>query len=244
MIPIITQEFNAAMIAAMQKSGHQMPANIHLPTAKITVSTVIIVIILEVALGAMYWFCNCMTIMLGVRRSIGLPINIMTVFNECKRSIKHLAVLYAAIIGLALSIFILHFITDLIPFIGGLLNLAGFLYIFYITLSLVTFALPLIVIKSKIAPLAAIQHGMQKMNANWKLLVLTFFMLGIIVNISALPLGIGLIWTIPMVAAVIGIFFREAYGLTGETRHQPAATQESGEPEPAEYQEANEHEPE
>lgn len=67
--------------------------------------------------------------------------------------------------------------------------------------------------RSHVATFDAIADGMQKMNANWRVVVPLFIMLGILVNLSILLLGIGLIWTLPMVYAASGICFRDAYGL-------------------------------
>lgn len=137
--------------------------------------------------------------MLGIRRSVNLPISAALAFSYFSYT---LPILGAAAIML---IFILiGFILLIIP--GIYLSLAYLL------------AMPLIVEK-QLGPWQALEASRKAMTHHWFKLFFTWLLMGIIYLVSIIPLGIGLIWTIPMMVNLNGILYRIIFGVE-EARQQ------------------------
>ncbi len=218
-LPKMSQQFAIAMATAMSQKGMTPPP---IPQVNISISSYIFVIVTCLALGAICSFCTSMLIMLGVRQAIGLPVKIRQVFKECKKVLPDILLIFLIIVMLAATMIILKLILGKVAFIGTLVYLLCHITIYYVGLALCVFALPLIVIKH--TPIdKAIKDSMQKMNANWRIIIPLYILISIVANISALFFGLGLIWTIPMIYAAGGICFREVYGLkkTGSKEKTP-----------------------
>lgn len=171
-------------------------------------------------------------LIVGVRRSIGLPINLEEIKLACfmeKQNIYKLSFIYAVVTSVLASLLLL--------FPGYSVSEFAFRFGVYLLLSfLVTpitfFAFPLIITK-KLTPIAALNSAYKNMYTNWATLagpiilinVLFPSMIGCIILIQqhvSLLLGailqiilfISVLWLIPMISTLGGILFRDTYGLT------------------------------
>jgi len=158
------------------------------------------------------WCTLAIVIMLGVRQAIGLPIDVKVVYSQCmevKDKLLYLFLIWMSINGIC--VLVQHV---LIPSntIGMILNIALDLITLYCTLPLMIFALPLIVTK-RCDLQYALENAYNIMNQYWFVIIACYVIMMIISAISAIPLGIGLLWTIPMYYAMAGVLFRNAYGL-------------------------------
>lgn len=157
-----------------------------------------------------WWLCIS-GIILGLRQSIGLVIKekiVLANLKKTKRNIFYLFLLVAIIYSLFL--FCTHFMP--VGRIGMLFKIALYLATLYCTLPLFLFALPLIVTKQS-SLCFAIKSSFITMEQHWLKIFTCFAFMIVILAISILPLGVGLIWSIPMSFAMIGILFRNIYGL-------------------------------
>jgi len=64
-----------------------------------------------------------------------------------------------------------------------------------------------VLIEKKISPWQALELSRKTVTGKWFSTFFIVLIMGIIVSISAIPLGIGLIWTIPMAYIVLGVIY-------------------------------------
>lgn len=161
--------------------------------------------------SAFFWVITCTLSVLGVRQAIGLPPRLATAFSQCMRAKTSLFLLFLVWLAFTLaytlvSRFILH--GD----IGALLNILLYIVFLYCSLPIILFAIPLVVIK-KYGVLNALSSGFNMMNKYYVEILPLYVLMMILVFISVIPLGIALIWTLPMCYAMTGILFRNLYGV-------------------------------
>lgn len=174
-------------------------------------------------LGAMVvyidWFVIAMLVTLGVRQAMNMqPNTIGDAFSSCIHSKGNLfGMMVVYYLGVFAYIFLWAFLTVLsdngtsflITFILGAIFTAAAIYFL---LPIPIFALPLL-ITTRCGIFEAIKKSYPMFHRCWFRILASLFIMLIILTISAIPLGIGLIWTIPMVYALIGIWFREMSSL-------------------------------
>jgi uncharacterized membrane protein len=133
-------------------------------------------------------------LMLGIKRAAGQPVNAFMLFNYFPKT---------------LPLFLTHLLMTVLVIIGlVLLVIPGIYLIFAYAL-----ALPLLVDKN-LGIWESLETSRKGLTGCW----FRFFGFGlislIIVLISAIPLGIGLIWTLPWLYAAIGIIYRNLFGVS------------------------------
>lgn len=74
-----------------------------------------------------------------------------------------------------------------------------------------TFALPLIVDK-KLGVWAAMEVSRQAVTQHWFMVFSVLLVLGLLTMLSAIPMGIGLIWTLPLFMIAHGVMYRKIFG--------------------------------
>ncbi|RLA46425.1 MAG: hypothetical protein DRR06_05110 [Gammaproteobacteria bacterium] len=132
-------------------------------------------------------------IMLGVRRSVDLPISV----NEAFAYFAYVLPLVVAAILMSI-LMTLGFILLVIPGI--------YLSVAYL------FTVPLIVEKNMEA-WQAMETSRKTVTRHWFKFFGLMIVMGVIVLVSALPFGIGLIWTYPMLVIALGILYRDIFGV-------------------------------
>jgi uncharacterized membrane protein len=134
---------------------------------------------------------------LGIKRSVDAPIKAGFIFGY-----------YSKMIPLLLTM-ILMYIMIIIGFL--LLILPG------IYLSVAYYmALPLVAEKD-MSPWQALETSRKAITRRWFSVFALFIILSIIVFISAIPLGLGLIWTMPLMIIAFGVLYRNMFGVEAET---------------------------
>jgi hypothetical protein len=131
--------------------------------------------------------------MIGVRRSVGLPISVKYVFNYFKNFIP------LALTWLMMSI----------------LMLLGYLFLIIpgIYLTVATFLALQLVADRQLGPWEAVKTSIKATTHNWFAIFLLLLALFCIMAISCIPLGIGLIWTLPLFFIAKGILYRNVFGV-------------------------------
>jgi len=71
--------------------------------------------------------------------------------------------------------------------------------------------LPLIMEKG-LSPWQAMEASRKAIHKRWWTVLFTFILMSIITTLSAIPLGIGLIWTVPMCSVLVGILYYHFFG--------------------------------
>jgi uncharacterized membrane protein len=135
--------------------------------------------------------------MIGLRRAVDKPIR------------AGMVVAYYHKLGALFFTFLLMYLMILLGFIC--LILPGiYLAVAY------SYALPLTVEKN-LGPWEALETSRKAISKQWFTYFGLWLVMGLIVAISVLPLGIGLIWTLPMAMIAYGIVYRDLFGCEAET---------------------------
>ncbi|THB75303.1 MAG: hypothetical protein D6B28_00550 [Gammaproteobacteria bacterium] len=155
------------------------------------------VIIQQIVLMLVIMPINMGIFMLGIQRSMNTQPNAMSIFNYFDKTIK-----------LFLTM-LLVWILVTIGFI--LLVLPGI----YLTVAYMM-AMPLVVEKD-MGIWEAMETSRKAITKKWFTFLIFFIVASIIMGISAIPLGIGLIWTFPLFMIGLGIIYRNMFGVNAES---------------------------
>ena len=136
-------------------------------------------------------------IMMGVRRAAGLPINFATAFSCFDR---------------AVPVLVAGLMSTLITYVGLLLLIIPGVYL----VIAYCMTMPLIVDR-RLPPWQAIETSRKAVTKRWFQYFGLLLVVGLLVCLSALPLGIGLIWTAPWSINVIGVVYRRTFGVAQTT---------------------------
>lgn len=131
--------------------------------------------------------------MIGIRQAAGQPVRFGEIFSHFNRT---LALLGAAIL------------MGIVTIIGFALFILPGIYLSIATL----LTIPLVV-ERKLSPWQAMVVSCKAITQHWFKVFFLFLMMNIVVWISILPLGIGLIWTIPMFIVMIGVLYNRIFGV-------------------------------
>lgn len=160
-----------------------------LATSKSTIMPIVFQIIITIIIMPMY----IGLIMIGVRRAIEQPVTFTMIFQY-----------FGFIVPLLLTTLLLYVLVA-IGFV--LLVIPGI----YLSVSY-TFAL-LLVIEKKMGIWEALETSRKAVTHRWFSLFFFWIIMTVIILISMIPIGIGLIWTIPMGCIAYGIIYRNIFGI-------------------------------
>lgn len=130
--------------------------------------------------------------MLGLKRSVNAPLSATSIFGYYGKMFS--------LLGTLILVYLMIVIGYILLIIPGI-----YLSIAYMM------ALPLVVEKG-LSPWAAMEASRKAITKRWFAFLGFFLLMMIIVFISAIPLGIGLIWTGPMMIIAFGIIYRNVFG--------------------------------
>ncbi|MCA1765050.1 MAG: hypothetical protein LC633_02160, partial [Desulfobulbaceae bacterium] len=109
---------------------------------------------------------------------------------------------------LMLPIVIAYILTSILTFIGFFLLVIPGIYLS------VAYALVIpLVIDKEMSPWQAMETSRKGVQRHWFKVFGLYIVMSIICFISAIPMGLGLIWTVPMFFMVNGILYREVFGV-------------------------------
>jgi predicted Zn finger-like uncharacterized protein len=131
--------------------------------------------------------------MIGIRRSVNQPFSY-------KFSIRFFKLMW--------PLFLLYLVMYLMLMLGFLLLIIPGIYL----LIAYGLAIPLLVEKG-LTPWQALETSRKSLGHKWFKIFGLYLMVSLILFISAIPLGIGLIWTIPMAVISLGILYRTVFGV-------------------------------
>ncbi|TBU96342.1 DUF975 family protein [Phytopseudomonas dryadis] len=131
--------------------------------------------------------------MIGIRRAAGQPVSVNDIFSCFSRTVPLL------ITGVLMVVLI---------YVGFLLFILPGIY-FSVAYML---AAPLVVERG-LSPWQAMEASRKAITQHWFKVFGLLLLLGLILAISAIPLGIGLIWTVPLFVVAMGVLYRTLFGV-------------------------------
>ncbi len=161
--------------------------------------------------------------LLALYHSVNLPIKVKQMLKTYRfywkilvlLAIIYIGVIFITVVTSCVVIFLLIKTSPITPtwlhysaFLAGILG--GFA-VAYFSFSLVY--APLLVIEKQLGIFQAIKTSFLAFNQHGLKIIVTMLCLLVILFISAIPLGIGLIWTLPMLYNSMGIFYRIQFGV-------------------------------
>lgn len=135
--------------------------------------------------------------MLGIKRAVDAPIKAESIFAYYSKMFP----LFATMILMYILISI-GFLLFILP--GIYLAVAYYM------------AMPLVAEKD-MSPWQALETSRKAVTRRWFSVFGLFFVMGIIIFVSAIPLGLGMIWTLPMMIIAFGILYRNMFGVAPKT---------------------------
>jgi len=134
---------------------------------------------------------------LGVRRSVNAPIEAVSIFKYYNKTISLFFTMLLMYVMILLGLILL-----IIP--GIYLMVAYFM------------AMPLVVEKG-LSPWQALEVSRKTITHRWFAIFFFSIVVSLIMAVSMLPLGIGLIWTAPLMMIAYGILYRNMFGVETNT---------------------------
>lgn len=131
--------------------------------------------------------------MVGIRRAADQPISFNEIFSHFGRLVPLLIT--------AIVMMVLVYVGMLLLLIPGI-----YLSVAYML------AIPLVVERG-LSPWQALETSRKAISQHWFKVFGLFLLLGLIVMISAIPLGIGLVWSIPLMVVAMGVLYRTIFGV-------------------------------
>ncbi|MGE8295542.1 MAG: hypothetical protein ACN6PH_08355 [Pseudomonas sp.] len=131
--------------------------------------------------------------MVGIRRAAEQPLSFNEIFSHFGRTVPLIITAVVMMLLIYLGMFLL-----LIP--GIYLGVAYLL------------AIPLVVERG-LSPWQALEASRKAITQHWFKVFGLFIVLGLIIMVSAIPLGIGLVWTIPLMVVAMGVLYRTIFGV-------------------------------
>ncbi|VAW93809.1 hypothetical protein MNBD_GAMMA23-742 [hydrothermal vent metagenome] len=185
----------ALIIVTMVASMALMTAPVD-PLAEPT-APIIMQLILQLGINLIALPMMMGVVMMGIKRSVDAPISANLVFTYFQ---KMFSLLLAMIM-----IYIMVIIGLLLLVLPGIYLMVAYYM-----------ALPLIVEKG-LSPWQAMEVSRKTISHRWFRMLGFFIVASILITISMIPLGIGLIWTLPMFIIAYGILYRNMFGVEATT---------------------------
>ncbi|PYC27253.1 hypothetical protein DMO17_05775 [Aquipseudomonas alcaligenes] len=131
--------------------------------------------------------------MVGIRRAANQPVSFNEVFSG---------------LGLFVPLLITAVVMTVLIYIGSLLLLLPGIYLGVAYM----LAMPL-VIERGLSPWQALETSRKAISQHWFKVFGLFLVLGLIMALSMIPLGIGLIWSMPLFIISMGVLYRTIFGV-------------------------------
>lgn len=132
-------------------------------------------------------------LMMGIHQVSGKPVSIGMMFSYYEQTLR---------------LFLLYLVMTVMIGIGLVLLILPGIYLAVAY----AMALPLL-IEKQMGVWDALETSRKALSKRWFTVFALFILLGILVAVSALPLGIGLIWTIPLSVTVLGVVYKTIFGV-------------------------------
>lgn len=166
------------------------------------------------------YYAITVVIMLSIRKANHMPATVGLAFGDCKRVTGKLLVL----IMLTYIVFLLFTLLMALLFGTNMVNIVLsviiMLFIYYFFWAVMQISIPLVVTK-KYDAVPAIKVGLAILGKHFIKIFICYILMAIIFIISAIPFGIGLLWTMPMVFNMHAILFRDIFKMQKKVKALP-----------------------
>ncbi|MBU0480995.1 MAG: hypothetical protein KKG47_07825 [Proteobacteria bacterium] len=132
--------------------------------------------------------------MIGIRRAVDLPISYKMAFGY---------------FGFVVPIVIAAFLVSIMTTLGFILLILPGIY-----LSLAYMLVIPLIVDKKMSAWQAMEASRKAIHKHWFKVFGLYFVMGFIYLLSLIPLGLGIIWTMPMFVVMSGILYREIFGVS------------------------------
>ena len=136
--------------------------------------------------------------MIGIRRAAGQPFSFNDIFSYFGRTVP---LLITAILMMVLI------------YIGFFLLILPGIY-----LSVAYMLAMQLVVERNLSPWQALEASRKALSQHWFKAFGLFLLLGLIVAVSIIPLGIGLVWSVPLFVVATGVLYRTIFGVLPAAR--------------------------
>lgn len=149
-------------------------------------------IVINVVMGVLGYPLGMGIFLLAIRRAGGLPVSFGVAFQT---------------FGMLVPLVITGFLVTLLTYLGFLLIIPG------IYLSVAYILAGSLVVDRQLAPWRAMETSRKALTKRWWKVFGLMIVVTLLLGLSALPLGIGLIWTAPWAALTFGVLYRRIFGV-------------------------------
>jgi len=153
--------------------------------------------------------------LIGIRRAGNYPVRFNMVFACLNQAVPLLltALLMNLVIYVPIGL-LLGLVYLIGGFSGGLFVLAGLLATVYATYIGISYSLALpLVFERGLSPWQALETSRKAISQRWFKVFALMLLVWLLMTLSAIPLMIGLIWTIPLMIVVFGVLYRTIFGV-------------------------------
>jgi uncharacterized membrane protein len=131
--------------------------------------------------------------MMSIHQAAGKPVNISMMFGYFHQTLR---------------LFGLYILMTILVFIGILLLILPGIYL----MLAYAMAMPLLIEKN-MGIWEAMETSRKAIGKHWFTVFALFLLLGVVCILGAIPLGIGLIWVMPLGMTVMGVTYKTIFGV-------------------------------
>lgn len=150
--------------------------------------------IIQLAVSLITYPLSAGIVMMGIHQAAGKPVNISMIFGYFHQTIR---------------LILLHLLLAVLVLIGLLLLILPGIYL----MLAYTMAMPLLIEKN-MGIWDALETSRKAIGKRWFTVFAIYILLFVLLVLAALPLGIGLIWVLPLCATVMGVMYKTIFGVT------------------------------
>jgi len=179
------------------------------------VAVVLVNMLVSILAGMLAYPLMTGVLMLGILRAGDQPFQFSTVFSSLSQFVPLMltALLMNAVIYVPMGI-----LAGLAALVSGgsltAIGIAGFIWVIYATYLGISYTLALpLAFERGLSPWQALETSRKAIGQHWFKVLGLLLCIGILVSISAIPLFIGLVWTIPLSIVAIGVLYRTIFGV-------------------------------
>jgi len=157
-------------------------------------------------------------ILLGIYRAASRPIQIKMLFTDYERRFYRLSLLYLLLVAFyAITFFIIFFIAGLIATLTSidpvLITITLTTVLMVASMAYFVMSLPLLLDRKNMGIIQSIKLSCKAVHHHFFKILAIIISCIFITFLSAIPFGIGLIWSIPWTTTAYGILYRELFNV-------------------------------
>lgn len=155
---------------------------------------ILVSLLTQLAVALIVYPLSAGILMMGVHQVSGKPVNVGMIFGYFDQTIR---------------LFLLYLVMTVMIGIGFILLILPGIYL----MVAYTMALPLLIEKN-MGIWEALETSRRALSKRWFTVFAIFILLGVLFVLGALPLGIGLIWIVPLGVLVMGVMYKTIFGVS------------------------------